>query len=227
VSKPPVSLSWQISYYLQQHGRTNDRTRRNTTARAQSRIRYVNAFASPMSVSLIAILQSSGVLNTDLSTAVASSSGPQRSNRGATRKGKEIGKNIGRRKRPPKTLPPDINWYRTCDRFYWEMIQTYLLQPSGGLPTPEAAYAKISQSIKEDLHQSVSSSFYCGHDRRLTDSLISRQPLMVRELGVRPIREQEQYLTSILDVLYPACEGKKRDVQGLLDQGERDTHLCT
>ena len=130
---------------------------------------------SLMFVSLIASPQDTDLSSAGPSTAVASSSEPQRSKRGATRKGKEIEKGIGRRKRPPKkTVPPGIDWYRTCDRFYWEMVQTYLLQPSGGLPTPEAAYAKIIEFIKEDLHQSVSSSFYCGHDRRSTNSLISR-----------------------------------------------------
>jgi hypothetical protein len=48
---------------------------------------------------------------------------------------------------------------------------------------------------------------------------------MVKELGVRPSREQEQYLTGILEVLYPARKGEKRDTQRLLDQGNRITHL--
>ena len=170
----------------------------------------------------IAIPQDTGVPNTNLPTGVASSSGPQRPKRGATRKGKGIEKGTGRRKRASKeTLPPDINWHRTCDRFYWEVIQTYLLQPSGGLPTPEAAYAKIKDFIKEDLHQSVSNLFYCDRDHRLTKSLISRQPLVVKELGVKSSRDQEQYLTGILNVLYPARGGGKRDVQRLLEQGKR------
>ena len=126
---------------------------------------------------------------------------------------------------PKKTLPPDGNWIRTCDRFYWEMIQIYLLQPSGGLPTPKAAYAQIRNYAKEDLHQSVSNFFYCDYDRRLTNSLIWRQPLAVKELGVNPTRELEQYLTGILGVLYPAREGEKRDVQQLLDQGSQNAHL--
>ena len=107
------------------------------------------------------------------------------------------------------------------------MVQTYLLQPSGGLTTPEVAYAKNSKFIREDLHQSVSNTFYCDCDHRLTDLLIWRQPLMVKELGVRPSREQEQYLTGVLEVLYPARKGEKRDAQRLLDQGNRITHLHT
>ena len=112
-------------------------------------------------VLLIAIPQNTSLLNTELSAAVASSSGPQRSKRGATRREKETEEGTGARKRTLKrTLSPDINWAQTCDRFYWEMVKTYMLQPSGGLPTPMAAYARIKKFIKEDLHQSVSNFFF-------------------------------------------------------------------
>lgn len=126
-----------------------------------------------------------------------------------------------------KALPPDVDWVRTSDRFYWKMIEVYMLQPSGGFPTPEGAYAQIIKFTKEDLYQSVSNFFYrdCGH--RLMNMLIWRQPLMVKELGVRPSRELEQYLTRVLGVLYPAREGEKRDAQQLLDQGSQNTHLHT
>ncbi|KAF9644667.1 hypothetical protein BDM02DRAFT_884534 [Thelephora ganbajun] len=99
-------------------------------------------------------------MNTDLSSAIAPPSGPHRSKGGATQKGKEIEKGTRRRKRAPKkALPPDIDWIQTYDRFYWEVIRVYLLQPSGELPTPEAAYAKIREFIKEGLHQSVRTFF--------------------------------------------------------------------
>ena len=148
---------------------------------------------------------------------VASSSDLQQSKGGATRRRQKTERGIG--KKPKRTLPPEINWVRTWDRFYWEMIEIYLLQSSGGLPTPEAAYARISEFITEDLHQSVSYFFYCDRDHHLTNSLIWRQPLSVKGLGVRPVREQEQYLTGVLNVLYPTREGEKRDVQRLFDQG--------
>ena len=101
-----------------------------------------------MSVSLITVLQNTGFLDTDHSTAVVSSFGPQRSKGGATRRRK----GTGMQKDAPKgTLLPDVNWTRTYDRFYWKMIEVYLLRLSGGLPTPEEAYAGINEFIKEDL----------------------------------------------------------------------------
>ena len=99
------------------------------------------------------------------------------------------------------------------------MIQVYSPEPPGGLPTPEAAYANINKFITEDLHRSVSRFFYRDRDHLLTKVLIWRQPLMVKDLGVKPGREEEQYLTGILNLLHPAREGEKRDVQRLLDQG--------
>lgn len=160
--------------------------------------------------------------NADYSTAAASSPGPQQSKREEVRKGKEAEKGKGRRKRAPKkTLPPGVDWVRTRDRFYWEMIEIYSPQPPGGLPTPEAAYAKISKFTTEDLHRSVSCFFfYRDRDHRLTNVLIWRQPLVVKDLGAKPGREQEQYLTGILNLLHPAGEGEKRDIQRLLDQGD-------
>jgi len=129
----------QSAYVSQWRGSITNHLCHNTTARVQTRSWYAIPFVSSIFAPLIEILQDNGVPNTDLPTTVASSSGPQRSKRGATRKGKEIEKGTGRRKRAyKKTLPPGINWNRTCDRLYWEMIQTYLLQPSGGLPTPRS-----------------------------------------------------------------------------------------
>lgn len=99
------------------------------------------------------------------------------------------------------------------------MIKVYKLQPSGRLPQPEVAYAEIDKFIREDLHQSVSSSFYRDCDHHLMNMPIWRQPLVVKELGTKPSRDIEQYLTNVLGILYPVRGGEKRDIQGLLDQG--------
>ena len=53
--------------------------------------------------------------------------------------------------------------------------------------------------------------------------LIWRKPLVVKDLGVKPSRDLEQYLTSVLGILYPVREGEKREIQGLLDQGNQNT----
>ena len=46
-------------------------------------------------------------------------------------------------------------------------------QPSGGF-VPEMAFAKINETVKEDLKRSVSDIFYCVFVRHFTDSLTLR-----------------------------------------------------
>jgi len=122
---------------------------------------------------LIPILQGTGVPNAGISTQVAASTGPQRSVRRIKGKGKETGKGEVKRKRTPKmALPSGINWHNTTEWFCAEMAKIYRDRPTGEVTKPEVAYAKSIQTIKEDLHFSVSSVFYCDRDHHLTNSLI-------------------------------------------------------
>ena len=54
---------------------------------------------------------------------------------------------------------------------------------------------------------------------------IRRQPLVAKELGYRPCRDTEQYLTRILDELRPRRSGQKRGIQYTLELGKPTTHL--
>jgi len=125
-------------------------------------------FISPITAS-----QGASTLNTDLSTQVAPSTGPRRSVKRTKGKGRETDKAEGRRKRiPKKDLAPGINWPNTCERFCAEMAKIYYSQPTGEVINPEVAYAKMNKFVKEDLHLSVSSLFYCDRDHRLTNWFI-------------------------------------------------------
>jgi len=123
-------------------------------------------------VALMAVSQGAGVLNTDLSTQVAPSTGPRRSIKRAKGKGMETDKVEGKRKRiPKKDLAPGINWPNTCERFCAEMAKIYN-QPTGEVTNPEMAYARITKFTKEDLYLSVSNFFYCDRDHHLTNFVI-------------------------------------------------------
>ena len=106
-------------------------------------------------------LQGTGVPNVNLSAQVAPSTGPERSVRSAKGKGKEMDKGKGKHKRiPKKDLPPGIDWPNTCNRFCAEMAKICLNKPTGEVITPEMAYARAMEFIKEDLYHSVSAFFY-------------------------------------------------------------------
>jgi hypothetical protein len=124
------------------------------------------------SFSPVTISQDTGVPNTNLSSQVAPSTGPQRSGRSAKGKGKEIDKDKGKRQRTPKKdLTPDINWPNTCERFCAEMAKIYFDQPTGEVLNPEMAYAEVNKFIKEDLYLSVSGFFYCDCRSSLNKSV--------------------------------------------------------
>ena len=108
--------------------------------------------------SLTAISQGDGA---NLPAQIASSTGPQRSAGSAKGKGKETGKSEGRRKRMPmECLPPGVDWPTTYNRFYAEMVKICIDKSTGEVPDPETAYANINRFIKDDLHLSVSNSFF-------------------------------------------------------------------
>jgi len=121
----------------------------------------------------MAVSQGAGILNTDLSTQVAPSTGPRRSIKCAKGKGKETDKVEGKRKRTPKKdLAPGINWPNTCERFCAETTKIYYNQPTGEVTNPEMAYASFTKFAKDDLYLSVSDFFYCDRDHRLTNFVI-------------------------------------------------------
>jgi len=105
------------------------------------------------------ILQDVDVLDSDLSTQVAPSTGLQRSARRAKGKGREIDKGERRRKRASKKdLAPGINWSNTRGRFCAEMAKIYS-EPTGEVTDPETAYTSMKEFVKDDLYLSVSSFF--------------------------------------------------------------------
>ena len=177
-------------------------------------------------LSLIAISQDTGVPNTDLPAPVASSTGPQRSVRGAKGKGKQVDKGKVKRKRTSRAAPPPgFDWPTTTDRFCAEMAKIYFNQPTGEVITPETAYASATKFIKEDLYLSVSGFFYCDRDHRLTNSFIWCQPLVTKPLGDRSCRELEQYLTGVLKELRPRAVGEKRGIRYTLERRKQITYL--
>ena len=173
------------------------------------------------------IRQDVDILDSDLSTRVAPSTGLQRSVIRAKGKGKEIDKGERRRKRASKKdLAPGIDWSNTRGRFCAEMTKIYS-GPTGEVIDPETAYASMNLFVKDDLYLSVSSFFYCDRDHRLTNLFIWRQPLVVKPLGERPTRDLEQYLTGVLNELCPRTGSRKKGVQYMLERGKRITHLYT
>ena len=122
-------------------------------------------------------------------------------------------------------LPPGTDWPTTYRRFYAAMVKICLDKPTGEVPDPETAYAEINKFIKDDLHLSVSNFFYCGYNHRLINLFIWRQPLIVKQLGERPCRDLEQYLTGILNELRPWQKGQKRGIQFTLEAGKPITYL--
>ena len=52
------------------------------------------------------------------------------------------------------------------------MAEIYHDEPTGEVITPETAYASVTQFVKEDLHLSVSSFFYCDSDHRSTNLFV-------------------------------------------------------
>jgi len=107
------------------------------------------------------------------------------------------------------------------------MAEIFFNQPTGEVPNPEMAYARITKFVKEDLHLSVSNFFYCDCDHHLTNLFIWCQPLVVKNSEQRPHRDLEQYLTGILNELCPRLSGQERGVRYMLERGERFTHLHT
>ena len=172
-------------------------------------------------LSLTTISQGTGVPNIDLPAPVAPSTGPQRPVRGAKGKGKEIDKGEGKRKRVPKApLPPGVDWPDTTGRFCAEMVNIFFNQPTGEVPNPETAYARINEFVKEDLKLSVSNFFYCDRDHHLTNLFIWCQPLVGKTSEQRPCRDLEQYLTGVLNELCPRRSGQKRGARYMLERGK-------
>ena len=155
---------------------------------------------------------------------MTSSAGPQR----LAKSTKETGKRTEKRKRIPKEfLPLGTEWPATYSRFCAEMDKICIKKPTGEVPDPETACAKITNFIKDDLHLSVSNFFYCGHNHHSINLLISRQPLAARQLGERPCRDIEQYLTGILNQLRPRQSGQPVGYHCMLERGRPITHLRT
>ena len=98
----------------------------------------------------------------------------------------------GRRKRrPPEPLPEgaDSSWEQTKDRFVWELLEEYLLRPTGGSINPEVAFAAVTKFTKEDLHRSVSDLFYRDYDHRLMNFV--NAAIATRSSGCRNKSRQE------------------------------------
>ena len=175
----------------------------------------LDQIVSSGSNSLTAIPQGDGA---NLPGQIAPSTGPQRSAGSAKGKGRWT-------RIPMECLPPGIDWPATYSRFYAEMVKICTDKPTGEVLDPATAYAEINRFIIDDLRLSVSNFFYCGCNRRLMNVFIWRQPLVAKQLGKRPCRDLEQYLTGIITELRPWQKGEKRGIQFTLERSKPITHL--
>ena len=138
-------------------------------------------------------------------------------------------KGKGKQKRTPnKSLESQgIDWPATYSKFCAEMDRICVNTPTGEVPDPKAAYAEIRKFVSDDVPHSVSDLFYCGFNHHLTNLLISRQPLVVKNPGKRLRQDIERYLAGILYELRPRQSGQQRGFQFTLERGRPITQLHT
>ena len=145
-------------------------------------------------------------------------------------------KGKGRRSRgSAEPLPEgaDSSWEQTKDRFVWELLEGYYFRPAGRSINPEMAFANMIKFIKEDLHRSVSHSFYRDCDHRLMNLSIWQQPLAAHaekaKEGKKETHVYEQYLTRILRELLRSEDGDIPNTVSAYTEGKQSLTIlaCT